>query len=124
MMLNPHSIVAHIALTMAASAATITVFAADGKFERLEYRNPELVVDLGVGLWAWPLPMDYDGDGDMDLVVSCPDRPYGGTWFFENPGVTQPDEPKMPLFKPAVKIGAALKNAQLSIVAGQPRVLV
>ena len=38
------------------------------------------------GLWAWPLPMDYDGDGDLDLVVSCSDKPYNGTYFFENPG--------------------------------------
>ncbi len=41
---------------------------------RLQYRRPDLVVDLGVGLWAWPLPMDWDGDGDYDLVVSCPGR--------------------------------------------------
>ena len=42
-------------------------------------------VDLGVGLWAWPLPMDFDRDGDLDLVVSCPDKPSNGLWFFENP---------------------------------------
>ena len=28
--------------------------------------------------------MDYDGDGDYDLLVSCPDKPYNGTFFFEN----------------------------------------
>ena len=50
----------------------------------LEYRNPGLEVDLAVGLWAWPLPMDYDQDGDLDLVVSCPDKPSNGTYFFEN----------------------------------------
>src|SRR6516165_4099747 len=44
------------------------------------------VVDLGVGLWAWPLPMDYDHDGDLDLVVSCPDVPFRGSYLFENPG--------------------------------------
>jgi hypothetical protein len=54
--------------------------------QRLPYRNPGLVVDLGVGLWAWPLPMDFDGDGDLDLVVNCPDKPYNGTYVFENPG--------------------------------------
>ncbi|MCA9070103.1 MAG: VCBS repeat-containing protein, partial [Planctomycetaceae bacterium] len=91
-------------------------------FERISYNNPGLVVDLGVGLWAWPLPMDYDGDGDMDLVVSCPDKPYNGTYFFENPG-SQTASNKMPVFKPAVRIGSAIRNVQLSYVDGQPRVL-
>ena len=58
---------------------------AEDRLERIQYNNPGLVVDLGVGLWAWPLPMDYDRDGDLDLVVSCPDKPYNGTYFFENP---------------------------------------
>jgi len=86
-----------------------------------------LVVDLGVGLWAWPLPMDFDGDGDIDLVVSCNDKPYHATVLFENPGggsKTQDHKEgllpaendsagnrsgigsKMPIFKPAVKLGA------------------
>ena len=52
--------------------------------ERISYNNSGLKVDLGVGLWAWPLPMDYDEDGDFDLVVTCPDKPYNGTYFFEN----------------------------------------
>ena len=41
----------------------------------LRYNNPDLTVDLGVGLWGIPLPVDYDGDGLKDLLVSCPDRP-------------------------------------------------
>ena len=49
----------------------------------LQYNHPGLVVDLGVGLWAWPLPCDADGDGDYDLIVSCPDKPSNGVWFFE-----------------------------------------
>lgn len=91
--------------------------------KRIEYRNPGLKVDLGVGLWAWPLPVDYDGDGDMDLVVSCPDKPYNGTYFFENPGKKGDKTQKFPVFKPGVRLGAALKNAQLSFVDGQARVL-
>ncbi len=92
------------------------------EFQRLAYRNPGLVVDLGVGLWAWPLPMDYDGDGDMDLVVSCPDKPHNGTYFFENPG-TGSDSPAMPIFKPAVRIAPAIRNVQVSYINGKPRVL-
>lgn len=92
------------------------------KFKRVAYNNPGLVADLGVGLWAWPLPMDYDNDGDMDLVVSCPDKPYNGIYFFENPG-SQAKSTKMPVFKPAVRLGPAIRNVQLSYVDGQPRVL-
>lgn len=87
--------------------------------ERLKYNNPGLIVDLGVGLQPWPLPMDYDGDGDNDLVVSCPDKPYNGMYFFENPG----GDAKMPVFKPAVKIGLGTKNIQVSYVGGKSRLL-
>ena len=50
--------------------------------ERVKYNNPDLIVDLGVGLWAWPIPMDYDSDGDYDLLVSCPDKPSSTTARF------------------------------------------
>lgn len=86
--------------------------------QRLPYNHPGLTVDLGVGLWAWPLPMDYDGDGHLDLVVSCPDVPFNGTWLFRNPGGSP-----FPVFEPPVKIGPGLPSAQLSMVNGQPRVL-
>jgi len=102
--------------TVALLASLCAVEAAE--FERLKYNNPGLTVDLGVGLWAWPLPIDYDKDGDLDLVVSCPDFPSGGTYFFENPGGDV-----FPVFKPAVKIGPKLKNVALSHVDGKPRVL-
>ncbi len=88
-------------------------------FERVTYNNPGLVVDLGVGLWAWPLPMDYDSDGDYDMVVCCPDKPYNGTYFFENTG----GNIKMPVFKPAVKIGAGYSNIRPSYVDGKVRLL-
>lgn len=96
-------------------------FAADG-LAPLKYNNPGLVVDLGVGLWAWPLPMDFDGDGDLDLVVNCPDKPYNGTYFFENAsGDTSKN--KMPVFKPAKRISAGKQNVQVSYVDGKPQVL-
>lgn len=84
----------------------------------LSYNHPGLVVDLGVGLWAWPLPMDYDEDGDYDLVVSCPDKPHNGTYFFENPGGSE-----FPVFKPGRKIGPGHRNIRVSHVDGKPRVL-
>ncbi len=89
--------------------------------EPIPYNNPGLVVDLGVGLWAWPLPMDYDGDGDMDLVVSGPDKPTNGLYYFENP--TQDPKVKLPVFKPAVYLGPTGHNVQVSYVEGEPRVL-
>ena len=89
------------------------------ELERVEYNHPGLSTELGVGLWAWPLPMDWDGDGDYDLVVSCPDKPYNGTYFFENP-----DGPvKFPVFKPGIKVGPGMKDVQVSHIDGTPHVL-
>ena len=89
-----------------------------GGLQRLKYNHPGLVVDLGVGLWAWPLPMDYDNDGDLDLVVNCPDKPYNGTYFFENTD----GKNSMPVFRPGVRIAAGLRNVQISYVDGEPYV--
>ncbi|TKJ33321.1 MAG: hypothetical protein CEE38_20965 [Planctomycetes bacterium B3_Pla] len=91
----------------------------EAALERMKYNNPGLVVDLGVGLWAWPLPMDYDADGDYDLIVCCPDKPYNGTYFFENAG----GNVKMPVFKPAVKVGTGHRNIRPSYVGGKVRLL-
>lgn len=97
------------------------VGAEEWKLQPLKYNHPGLVVDLGVGLWAWPLPMDYDDDGDYDLVVSCPDKPSNGFYFFENPS----GDPgvKMPVFKPGVFLGKTGHDVQISYVDGEPRVL-
>jgi len=90
-----------------------------GDFERVKYNNPSLVVDLGVGLWAWPVPMDYDNDGDYDMVVSCPDKPYNGTYFFENTA----GNIKMPVFNPAVKVGTGRSNIRPSYVDDEVHLL-
>ena len=91
-------------------------------FERIPCNNPGLKVDLGVGLWAWPMPMDFDGDGDLDLVVACPDKPYNGVYFFENPTASG-EANKMPVFKKGRWISKAPSNAQVSYVDGAPTVL-
>lgn len=91
------------------------------KLERLAYNNPELIVDLGVGLWAWPLPMDYDGDGLMDLVVVCTDTPYKGIYFFKNTGVID-TVTQLPLFEPSQRIGDAVNNVSISYLDGKPAV--
>jgi len=87
--------------------------------ERIKFNHPGLTTDLGVGLWAWPMVMDWDQDGDLDLIVSCPDKPYHGTYFFENTG----NDPKLPLFKPGVRVSDPVNNVQVSYVDCQPRVL-
>ena len=109
--------------TIAFLLASSCLFAQDidWKLKPLKYNNPGLKVDLGVGLWAWPMPMDYDGDGDMDLLVSCPDKPSNGVYFFENP--TQDAEAKMPVFRAGVRVGKTSSNFQVSYVDGQPRIL-
>ncbi len=87
--------------------------------ERLSFRNPGLVVDLGVGLWAWPIPVDYDGDGDNDLLVSCPCKPFNGVFLFEN----RTGKVKFPVFAPPRRLGPAVPNVQPSYPGGKLRVL-
>ncbi len=94
----------------------------DWKLQPLEYNNPGLEVDLGVGLWAYPMPFDYDRDGDLDLVVGCPDHPSRGVYFFENP--TQDPSVKMPVFNAGVRIGQGQQYMMLSLVNDEPVVLV
>ncbi|MEO6246128.1 MAG: VCBS repeat-containing protein [Opitutaceae bacterium] len=99
--------------------AVPSVRAAEAELPRLAYNNPGLITDVGVGLWAWPLPMDYNGDGLMDLVVVCTDKPYNGTWFFENSGQTD-TQTKLPIFKPAVLVGKSAPSVGISYVTGKP----
>ncbi len=90
--------------------------------EPLTYNNPGLIVDLGVGLWAWPVPCDADEDGDFDLIVSCPDKPSNGVYFFENvSGDTA--QHKLPVFKPARRLSATDRYVMPSYVEGKLRVL-
>ena len=118
-------------LTQKADAAESTSVSTG--LERLKHNNPGLVVDLGVGLWAWPVPCDADGDGDFDLIVSCPDKPYNGTYLFENPTLSnlrdvsppvlgaaahQPVN-KFPVFKPARRLSAGHFNVTPSYVDGR-----
>jgi hypothetical protein len=88
----------------------------------LAYNNPGLTVDLGVGLWAWPVPCDADGDGDFDLLVSCPDKPSNGVWFFENK-VGDTAVNKHPVFEPAKRLSATVHYVMPSYVGDQVRVL-
>ncbi len=67
------------------------------------------------------MPVDYDDDGDLDLLVSCPDKPSNGIYFFENP--SQDPSEKLPVFKPSVRVGPTASNMQISYVNGEPRIL-
>jgi hypothetical protein len=92
------------------------------ELQPLAYNNPGLTVDLGVGLWAWPIPCDADGDGDLDLLVSCPDKPSNGVWYFEN---KQGDTSihKRPVFEPAKRLSATVHYVMPSYIGDQVRVL-
>ncbi|MDX1362895.1 MAG: VCBS repeat-containing protein [Arenibacter latericius] len=90
------------------------------KLIRLKYQDTTQTTDLAVGLWANPLPMDYDLDGDIDMIVSCTDVPYNGTFYFEN--ISDSDSPS-PLFNTPIKIGDGMRNITVSYVKGEPHVL-
>lgn len=53
--------------------------------QKLEYNNPDLLVDLDVGFKSVPMPMDFDGDGDNDLLISESGAyAEAGVFYFEN----------------------------------------
>jgi hypothetical protein len=85
----------------------------------LPYNNPGLLVDLGVGLYAYPIPTDVDNDGDLDLLISCPDVPYNGTYLFEN--IT--GKVAHPTFRFKKRISAGKLDLTPSLVNGKLRVL-
>jgi hypothetical protein len=87
----------------------------------LKYNHPGLVVDLGVGLWAWPIPWDANGDGKPDLLVSCPDRPSNGVWYFENSG--RRDDRGVAIFRPARRLSATKKYLMPSYLNDRLHVL-
>ena len=78
---------------------------------RLNYNNPDLIVDLGVGLWANPIPVDWDLDGDNDLLVSTSDKPSNGLYFFENNGNN--------VFSPGKRIADGKKRMSVSWPGGK-----
>ena len=91
-----------------------------GELIRMKYNNPGLTDFLAVGLWSWPIPCDVDGDGDFDLIVSCEDTPYNGTYLFEN--TAGPDE-VFPTFKAGKRLSRGEMNVEASWVDGKLRVL-
>jgi VCBS repeat protein len=108
-----------ICLPLAIADAAQNAKAKQDLLNRIQYNNPGLAVDLGVGLWAWPLPLDFDGDGDNDLLVNTQDKPYNGLYYFENTS----GNVKYPVFKPGVRISGGSSNVQISYVGDQYRIL-
>ena len=71
------------------------------ELHKLEYNNPDAVVDLDVGFKSVPLPMDFDGDGDFDLLVSeTGSYVESGVFYFENIS----GNVEMPLFRPGARV--------------------
>ena len=71
--------------------------------QKLEYNNPELLVDLDVGFKGVPMPMDFDGDGDLDLLISesgC--YAESGVFYFENLS----GNVEMPIFRQGARLSS------------------
>ncbi|WP_167619349.1 FG-GAP repeat domain-containing protein [Maribellus sediminis] len=82
---------------------------------RVKYNNPDLVVNLGTGLWGTPIPLDYNNDGLIDIIMSCPDTPYKGLYYYQNIGTAE-----KPLFDVSKKLSdRAFKNIQASYANGE-----
>jgi hypothetical protein len=52
-------------------------------------------------------------------VVVCTDKPFNGTWYFENSGDVDP-QLNLPIFRPARLLGKSAPSAGISYVTGQP----
>jgi len=86
---------------------------------RIKYNQPALTVDLGTGLWGTPFPVDYNHDGLTDIIVSCPDTPYKGTYLFINIGTKQE-----PLFDVPQKISdKSFQNSRASYIKGDLKII-
>lgn len=81
------------------------------RLTRISYNNPDLYVDLGVGLWAVPFPVDYTDNGQHDLLVGSGGRPYNGIFHFE--GVS--DEKGPTVFKRAKRLSASTARYNMQI---------
>ncbi len=69
--------------------------------QKLEYNNPDLIVELDAGFKAVPLPMDFDGDGDYDLLISeSGSYAESGIFYFENIS----GNVDMPVFRRGMKV--------------------
>ena len=76
-----------------------------GTGDRVTYGRLGARGKLAVGLWAHPAAIDFDYDGNTDLIVSCPDHPYNGTYLFRNIGTNA-----KPLFDRAEWLGKGHKD--------------
>jgi hypothetical protein len=57
-----------------------------GTGDRVTFGKPGIRGRVAVGLYAHPAVVDIDADGLPDLILSSPDRPYNGIYYFHNIG--------------------------------------
>ncbi len=109
-----YSILLLIATSLSCTSPQNSTEVISSESVRLKYNNPDLIVDLGVGLWANPIPVDWDLDGDTDLLVSTNDKPSNGLYFFENDGNN--------VFSPGKHIAEGKSRMTVSYPNGEIRV--
>lgn len=93
-----------------------------GEFTRISHNNPGLIVDLAGGLWGWPVVCDRNGDGLPDVILGTGSKGYGGVYYFENTGRSDPAT-GAPIFKKAVRLSKMRADITPSYVNGKLRVL-
>lgn len=96
----------------------VILFAQKKDFEIVKYNNPDLIVDMEVGLWPIPIPVDYDGDGLTDILVSCTSYPTKGLFYYKNIG-----DKENAFFDKPVLLAQGINTIYPSYVNGELRVL-
>lgn len=82
--------VAALATVLALAAYAVVPYPNPGGFERLFFNNPDIEVDLGMGIWSRVKALDYDGDGRLDILEQTSCTPFKDSRIYLNttPGRT------------------------------------
>ena len=92
-------------LVPAGETRRLTEPAMVGAGDRVSYGWTGVRGKLSVGLWAHAVALDFDGDGATDVIVSCLDVGYSGTYLFRNIGTNA-----KPLFDRPLWIGPPARD--------------
>ena len=92
------------------------------QLQALDFNNPGLTVDLGIGLWGNPIPIESKDSKHPDLILVVGSKASSGTYYYENTGTIDPGT-GLDLFKKPVRLGPGEDGVSPSYTADGLRVL-